>query len=114
MDLWVSTLSYKDRGKLKMPRSSWGRCGGNIVAVGLRKGKTARRNRKLKRQREARLKAEQTAYEARRALPPPITDQNRDGRSSLTARPGSRTEPWDHNGGKNGIDIWSGAITLKV
>ncbi len=82
MDLWVSTLSYKDRGKLKMPRSPWGRCGGNIVAVGLRQGKTARRNRKLKRQREARFKAEQTAYEARRTLPPQITDQNRDTRSS--------------------------------
>ena len=49
MDLWVSTLSYKDRGKLKMPRSPWGRCGGNIVAVGLRQGKTARRDKKLKR-----------------------------------------------------------------
>ena len=86
MDLWVSTLSYKDRGKLKMPRSSWGRCGGNIVAVGLRQGKTARRNRKLKRQREARFKAEQTAYEARRTLPPPITDQ-----SQATADRVSRT-----------------------
>ena len=84
MDLWVSTLSYKDRGKLKMPRSPWGRCGGNIVAVGLRQGKTARRNRKLKRKREARFKAEQTAYEARRALPPRITDQNEDELSCET------------------------------
>jgi len=82
MDLWVSTLSYKDRCKLKMPRNPWGRCGGNIVGVGLRQGKTARRNSKLKRQREARFKAEQTAYEARRALPPQITDQNRHTRSS--------------------------------
>jgi hypothetical protein len=73
MDLWVSTLSYKDRGKLKMPRSPWGRCGANIVA---RQGKTARRNRKLKRRREARFKAEQAAYEALRTLPPPITDRN--------------------------------------
>ena len=84
MDLWVPTLSYKDRRKLKMPRSPWGRCGGNIVAVGRRQGKTARRNRKLKRQREARFKAEQTAYEARRALPPPITDQNEDELSCET------------------------------
>jgi hypothetical protein len=76
MDLWVSTLSYKDRGKLKMPRSPWGRCGGNIVAVGLRQGKTARRNRKLKRQREARFKAEQAAYEVRRTLPASIKAAN--------------------------------------
>jgi hypothetical protein len=77
MDLWVRTLSRKDRGKLKMPRSPWGRCGGNIVAVGLRQGKTARRNRKLKRRREARFKAEQAAYEVRRTLPASIKAANK-------------------------------------
>jgi hypothetical protein len=65
MDLWFRTLSYKDRGKLKMDRSPWGRHGGNIVAPGLRHGKTGRRNRKLKREREARFKADQAAYQAR-------------------------------------------------
>ena len=77
MDLSVSTLSYKDRGKLKMPRSPWGRCGGNIVAVGLRQGKTARRDKKLKRHREARFKAEQAAYEVRRTLPASIKAANK-------------------------------------
>jgi hypothetical protein len=77
MDLWVRTLSYKDRGKLKMPRSPWGRRGGSIVAVGLRQGKTTRRNRKLKRHREARFKAEQAAYEVRRTLPALIKAANK-------------------------------------
>jgi hypothetical protein len=67
LDFWFSTLSHKDRRKLKTQGSPWGRSGGNIVAVGLRHGKTARRKKKLKRQREARFKAEQAAYEARLA-----------------------------------------------
>ena len=72
MDLWFRTLSYRDRGKLKMYRRPWARHGGNIIAAGLRQGKTARRNKKLKREREARFKAEKAAYEARRDLPAPI------------------------------------------
>ena len=66
MDLWFGTLSHTNRRKLKTPRSSWARQGGNIVAVGLRPGKTARRNKKLKRERGARFKADQAAYQARR------------------------------------------------
>ena len=74
MGLWFGTLSNRDRGKLKMHRSSWARHGGSIIALGLRQGKTARRNKKLKREREARFKAEQAAYKARRAGPVPIED----------------------------------------
>ena len=66
-ELWFSTLPYKERGKLKMPRSRWGRNGGSIIALGVRHGRTARRNRQLKRDREARFKSEQAAYQARRA-----------------------------------------------
>jgi hypothetical protein len=71
---WYSTLSYRDRGKLNMHRSAWGRHGGSTIALGLRHGKTARSLKKLKREREARFKAEQAAYEARRILPAPIED----------------------------------------
>ena len=67
MGLWFGTLSNRDRGKLKLHRSSWGRNGGSIIALGLRHGKTARRNKKLKREREDRFEADQAAYEARRA-----------------------------------------------
>jgi hypothetical protein len=74
MDLWFSTLSYRDRGKLKMHRSLWGRHGGSVIALGLRHGKTARRREKHKREHEARFEAEQAAYEARRTLPAPIED----------------------------------------
>ena len=70
-DLWFSTLSYQERGKLKMQRTPWGRAGGTI-ALGLRHGKTARKNKKLKREREARFRAEKAAYEARRVLPAPV------------------------------------------
>jgi hypothetical protein len=76
MDVWFGTLSYGDRRKLKMQRSPWGYHGGNIVAAGLRRGKTARRNKKLKREREARFKADQTAYEARLRLPAKIRHQD--------------------------------------
>jgi hypothetical protein len=72
MDLWFSTLSHKDRRKLKMTCSTWGRRGGNIIAVGVRHGKAARRNKKLMRERVARLKAEHVAYEVRRSLPASI------------------------------------------
>jgi hypothetical protein len=72
MDLWFSRLSYRDRGKLKMDRSLWGRNGGSMIRLGLRHGKTARRNKKLKREREARFSAENAAYEARRTLQAPI------------------------------------------
>jgi hypothetical protein len=72
MDNWYSSLSYRDRGKLNMRRSPWGRHGGSTIALGLRHGKTARRNKKLKREREGRFKAEQAAYDARRALQAPI------------------------------------------
>jgi hypothetical protein len=83
METWFRTLSHKDRAKLKIHRTKrgrdgrakwardggakWARDGGSIIALGLRHGKAARRNKKLKRQREARFKAEQAAYEARRA-----------------------------------------------
>ena len=58
MDPWVRTLSHRERGKLRMDRSSWGRYGGSIIALGTRQGKTARKNKKLKREREAHFKAE--------------------------------------------------------
>jgi hypothetical protein len=72
MDLWFGTLSYRERGKLKIHRTSWRRHGANIIALRPQHGKTVRKNKKLKREREARLKAEQAAYVARRDLPPPI------------------------------------------
>jgi hypothetical protein len=55
-----------------MDRSPWGSYGGSMIALSPRYGKTARKNKKLKRERETRLKAEQAAYVARRDLPPPI------------------------------------------
>lgn len=67
MDLWFRTLTPRDRGRLKIERSSWGRNGGSTIVLGPRHGKTARRQAKLKREREARLKAEQAAYVARAA-----------------------------------------------
>lgn len=72
MDLWRKRLNRKDRAKLWMSSSRWGQQGGTIIATGLRHGKTARRNKKLKRRREARLKAEQIACEVRCALPAQI------------------------------------------
>jgi hypothetical protein len=63
MELWFNTLSYRDRGKLKMHRSRWGRHGGTI-ALGLRHGKTARREQEA----EAR---------ARRAISPTRTHTQR-------------------------------------
>jgi hypothetical protein len=76
MDRWFGGLSYRDRGKLNMHRSPWGRDGGTIMP-GLRQGKTARRNKELKREREARFKAEQVAYEARRNLPAAIENETK-------------------------------------
>jgi len=74
MVLWRKRLSRKDRPKLCIRASPWGRQGGSVITRGLRHGKTARKREKLKRQREARFKAEQAAYEALRALPSPIKD----------------------------------------
>jgi hypothetical protein len=70
--LWRKNLNRKGRSKLEMQMSPWGRDGGSIIKLGLRQGKTARRNKKLKREREARFKAEQAAYEARLILPAKI------------------------------------------
>jgi hypothetical protein len=72
--LWFSRLPYKERARLKMSRSRWGRDGGSIIALGVRHGRTARRNKKLKRERQARFKAEQFAYEARRSAQDTIKD----------------------------------------
>ncbi len=79
-DRWFNTLAYRDRTKLNMHRSPWGRHGGTL-ALGLRHGKTARSHKRLKREREARLKADQAAYEARRILPAAIEDRNDDAKS---------------------------------
>jgi hypothetical protein len=72
MDLWFRSLSRKDKAKLKMERSTWGRDGGRIIAPKTRRTKTFRKNEKLRREREARYRAEHAAYEARCALPPLI------------------------------------------
>jgi hypothetical protein len=53
MDRWFSSLSPRDRGKLKIHHTRWGRSGGRIIALGVRHGKTARRKKKLKGEREA-------------------------------------------------------------
>jgi hypothetical protein len=88
MDRWFRTLSPKDRGKLKMDCSPWGGRGGSIIALGPWQGRTARRNKKLKREREARLKAEKSAYEARLALPAKI-----EKRTGFTGYDMSQGEP---------------------
>jgi len=72
---WRKKLSSKNCSKLQTQGSRWERDGGNIIWVGLRHGKTARRNEKLSREREARFKAEQAAYEARCILAAPIKDR---------------------------------------
>ena len=66
MASWCKTLSRKDRSKLCVQASPWGCNGGSIIAPGLRNRRAARRHEKLKRDREAHLRAEQIAYEARR------------------------------------------------
>jgi GH24 family phage-related lysozyme (muramidase) len=66
MASWCKTLSRKDRSKLRVQSSPWGCNGGSIIAPGLRNRRAARRHEKLKRQRVAHLRAEQSAYEARR------------------------------------------------
>lgn len=76
MEHWFKTLSYRDRGKLKMHRSTWGREGGSVISLGVRHGKTVRTHKKLKREREARLKADRAAYEARRTIPAAIDHRN--------------------------------------
>jgi GH24 family phage-related lysozyme (muramidase) len=66
MASWCKTLSRKDRSKLRVQASPWGCNGGSIIAPGLRKRRAARRHEKLKRDRGTHLRAEQSAYEARR------------------------------------------------
>jgi hypothetical protein len=68
MASWCKTLSRKDRSKLRVQASPWGCNGGSIIAPGLRNRRVARRHEKLKRQRGAHLRAEQSAYEARRRI----------------------------------------------
>jgi hypothetical protein len=73
MDLWFRSLSRKDKAKLKIEGSTWGRDGGRIIASKARRTtKTFRKNEKLRCEREARYRAEHAAYEARCALPPLI------------------------------------------
>ena len=66
MARWCKTLRHKDRSKLRVQASPWACNGGSIIAPGLRKRRAARRHEKLKRDRETNLRAEHTAYEARR------------------------------------------------
>jgi hypothetical protein len=77
MDRWFRSLSRKDKAKLKMERSTWGREGGRIIAPGPRRTKTFRKNQKLKREREAGLREEQAAYEARCKRPPPVVERRK-------------------------------------
>jgi hypothetical protein len=65
---WRKTLNQKQRAKLEIKISPWGRNGGSIV-LPKRRTKTARRNETLRREREARFQAEQADYEARLAAP---------------------------------------------
>ena len=76
MGFWRKRLGRKDREKLWTPTSNWGRHGGSIIALSPRHGRTARKNKKLKREREARFKGEKAAFEARRDLPAKIVDRN--------------------------------------
>ena len=69
MGCWRKTLSPNQRAKLEGQGSRWGRNGGSIVAPKRRRTRTARRNEKLRRERETRLQAEQAAYEARLQAP---------------------------------------------
>jgi hypothetical protein len=69
MGRWRKALSPNQRAKLEGQASPWGRNGGSIVAPKRRRTSTARRNEKLRREREARLRAEQADYEARLAAP---------------------------------------------
>jgi hypothetical protein len=76
MGLWRKRLSHKDRAKLWMQASPWGRNGGSIIAVKQRHTGAFHKREKLKRKREARLRAEQAAYETRRVLQAPIQDES--------------------------------------
>jgi hypothetical protein len=69
MRRWHKTLRPNQRAKLEVQASPWGRNGGSIVAPKRRRTRTARRNEKLRREREACLRAEQADYEARLAAP---------------------------------------------
>jgi hypothetical protein len=68
MRRWRKSLSRKERAKLETRVSPWASNGGSIVAPKRRRTKAARKHEKLRRQREARFRAERAAYEARRAL----------------------------------------------
>jgi hypothetical protein len=69
MGRWRKTLSPSHRAKLEGQASQWGRNGGSIVAPKRRRTRTARRNEKLRREREPRFQAERADYEARLAAP---------------------------------------------
>ena len=63
------------RRKLKTQASLWGRHGGNLIAPKPRHGKTFHKREKLRRKREALLRAEQATYdEARHAYQAPTED----------------------------------------
>jgi hypothetical protein len=68
MRRWRKTLSPKQRATLDTQPSPWGRNGGTIM-LPKRRTKTARRNEKLRRTREASFRADYADYEARLAAP---------------------------------------------
>lgn len=53
MGHWRKTLSPNQRAKLEGQASPWGHNGGSIVVPKRRRTRTARRNEKLRREREA-------------------------------------------------------------
>ena len=58
MGHWRKTLSPNQRAKLEGQTSPWGRNGGSIVAPKRRRTSMARRNEKLRRERETRQSAD--------------------------------------------------------
>jgi hypothetical protein len=77
MNVWFKTLSRSDRAKLAFQGSRWGRQGGSMIAPKRRPTRAYRKREELRREREARSKAEYAAYESRRVLPPPIKNRNK-------------------------------------
>jgi hypothetical protein len=69
MRRWQRVLDPKERSALNAETRPWGRNGGSVIAPKRRRTRTARRNEKLRREREARLRAEQAEYEARLTAP---------------------------------------------
>jgi hypothetical protein len=67
MGRWRKTLSPNQRARLEVQASPWARNGGSIVTPKRRRTRTARKNEKLRREREARFQTEQADYEARLA-----------------------------------------------